>query len=121
MDNKTEQEEIIILGMQCLGSAVTIIDREGTMLYYNETAPTVLDRKPEMIGKPIFACHTQNASNDKVRAMLSAFSEGRQEPFRYTATPLGYPVFVTVAPILDRGAFVGCIQSVIRMADIEST
>ncbi|MFC1822057.1 hypothetical protein ACFL9T_05070 [Thermodesulfobacteriota bacterium] len=34
-------------------SAVSIIDRKGTLLYYNRFSSEILDRKPDYIGNDI--------------------------------------------------------------------
>ena len=118
MTKEKEMQTLIAAAMDCLGVAVTIIDPEGTLLYYNLRAAEILDRKPEYIDKDIFAYHGRATSNEKIISMLQAFKGGRTEPFHYDARPYGKPIRVTVAPIFDGGRFVGCAQSVIPQSAI---
>lgn len=108
------------LAMECMGVAVTIIDTEGTLLYYNMQAAKILDRKPEYIGKDIHSHHKKAASNRKLDLMLQDFQKGRTEPFHYEAKPYGKTILVTLSPILEDGKFIGCTQSVQLKEDTES-
>ncbi|BEQ16881.1 hypothetical protein FAK_39470 [Desulfoferula mesophila] len=98
--------------MESSGVAVTIIDPEGNIVYYNRQAAKILDRKPEYIGEDIHSHHKKEASNKKVDLMLQEFQKGRTEPFRYKTKPYGRTILVILAPILKDGEFVGCTQSV---------
>jgi sensor histidine kinase regulating citrate/malate metabolism len=111
--------ELALPALDGMGVAVSIIDQRGTLLYYNPHAAKVIDRKPEYIGHDIHTHHKKAATNEKLDAMLQAFSEGRQEPFRYEAKPYGTPIFVTVAPILKGGHFLGCVQTVILREEVQ--
>lgn len=113
--------ELKTLAINHLGVAVSLIDANGVLLYYNGKAEDCLDRKPEYIGKDIFSCHQKTASNDKIDEMLAAFKQGRTDPFRYRAQPYGKTVFVTVSPIFESGQFVGCAQVVVPETDLSST
>ena len=113
-------EHLMELAMECMGVAVTIIDTEGTLLYYNMQAGKILDRKPEYLGKDIHSHHRKAASNRKLDLMLQDFQKGRTEPFHYQAKPYGKIILVTLSPIFENGKFIGCIQSVLLKKDIES-
>lgn len=104
--------ELVSLGVECMAVAITIIDPQGILLYYNREAARILDRKPEYIGKDIHTHHKKPASNEKLDQMLREFREGRTEPFHYEARPYGQTIEVTLSPILKDGAFIGCVQSV---------
>jgi PAS domain S-box-containing protein len=112
-------EDLMVLAMEYMGVAVTIIDTEGTLLYYNKQAAEILDRKPEYIGKDIHSHHKKAASNRTLDMMLRDFKNGRREPFQYQAKPYGRIIFVTLSPILEKGEYIGCIQSVHLKEDIE--
>lgn len=120
MKDTKKPEHLIKLAMECMGVAVTIIDTEGTLLYYNKQAAEILDRKPEYIGKDIHSHHKEAASNRKLDLMLQDFQKGRREPFHYQAKPYGQIILVTLSPILENGEFIGCIQSVQLKKDIDS-
>ena len=82
--------ELVNLGMDFMGVAVTIIDAKGTLLYYNQHSAKILDRKPEYIGTDIHSHHKQAESNKKVDLMLREFEGGRKDPFHYEAKPVSY-------------------------------
>jgi len=112
--------ELIRLAMECMGVAVTIIDPQGTLLYYNKQAEKILDRKPEYIGKDVHSHHKRAASNKKLDMMLEDFQKGRTEPFHYQARPYGETILVILSPIFEDAKFVGCVQCVRLKDDTES-
>jgi DUF438 domain-containing protein len=109
---KTKLGELVNLAMDCMGVAVSIIDTKGRLLYYNLHSTKILDRKPEYIGTDIHAHHKKADSNKKVDRMLKEFAAGRKDPFHYEAKPYGKIIFVTLAPIIKNGEFLGCVQTV---------
>jgi PAS domain S-box-containing protein len=113
-------KKLISLAMESMGVAITIIDTNGTLLYYNKQAAKILDRKPEYIGKDVHSHHKKATSNKKVDLMLQDFQKGRTEPFHYEAKPYGKTILVTLSPILEDGKFIGCTQSVQLKEDTES-
>jgi DUF438 domain-containing protein len=112
-EGKFHLEEIVYLSMESIEIAISIIDKKGTLLYYNQHSTKILDRKPEYIGTDIHSHHKNKASNDKVDMMLKDFGEGRREPFHYEAKPYGEVILVTLSPIIKNGEFIGCVQVVI--------
>ncbi|MFC1580492.1 PAS domain-containing protein [Thermodesulfobacteriota bacterium] len=117
-EKTTGLEKLVPSALDCLGVAVTIIDPRGKMLYYNQHAARIVDRKPEYIGNDIHSHHKKAATNEKLDSMIQAFKEGREEPFRYEAKPYGTPIFVSVAPILKEGKFLGCVQTVVLKEEV---
>ena len=116
MDNNqqnNQMEELFRLAMDCMGVAATIIDKNGTLLYYNRHATKILDRKPEYIGTDIHSHHKKPDSNKKVDRMLKEFENGRKDPFHYEAKPYGETILVTLSPLIKNGDFIGCVQTVI--------
>ena len=75
-DNKPSNE-LISRAVESMAVAVSIIDTEGTLVYYNRQAETILDRKPEYIGNDIRTHHNNPASNQKIDRMLEAFKKGK--------------------------------------------
>jgi DUF438 domain-containing protein len=112
MKRTRKLSQLIKLAMDCMGVAVTIIDTEGTLLYYNKQAAKILDRKPEYVGKDVHSHHKKATSNRKIDLMLRDFQKGRTEPFHYESNPYGKIILVTLSPILENGKFIGCVQSV---------
>jgi DUF438 domain-containing protein len=115
-----KMEELIGLAMECLGVGVTIIDTEGILLYYNQQAAEILDRRPEYIGKDIYSHHRKATSSQKVQSMIQDFQKGRREPFHYKAKPYGKTIVVALSPILEKDRFLGCAQCVQLEENIES-
>jgi sensor histidine kinase regulating citrate/malate metabolism len=113
---ESQLSDLISLAMGNLGVAVSIIDTKGILLYYNEESAKILSRKPEFIGNDIHTHHKKAGTNEKLDAMLKAFSAGRTEPFHYEARPYGEVINVTLTPLIKDGQFVGCVQSV-RLRD----
>ncbi|MFZ7126694.1 MAG: PAS domain-containing protein [Desulfobacterales bacterium] len=119
MNNKPESKELICSAMDQMGVAVTILDPNGILLYYNEHAASVLDRTAEYLGTEVFEYHKKAESNEKIKRMIHAFQNGRNAPFRYKATPYGKSIFVTVSPIFEQGIFKGCVQSVVLEDELQ--
>ncbi|MGD9817134.1 MAG: PAS domain-containing protein [Desulfomonilaceae bacterium] len=109
----SEQKSIL----NALAVAVTITDLTGTVLFYNDCAPGILDRKPEYIGRDIRACHKNPESIRKIDSMLLEFQRGRKEPFSYTAQRKGARLVVTFSPFSIDGAFAGLVQVAARVSD----
>ncbi len=107
---KIAVDELVILAMDCLDVGLTIFDPQGILLYYNNYATKVLDRKPEYIGTDIHGHHKKPSTNKRFDAMLQAFSEGRTEPFHYEAKPYGREILATLAPLRQAGKWVGCVH-----------
>ena len=116
MSNDKQQyplEQFKTHALDCMGVAATIIDPNGILLYYNQCAEKILDRKPEYIGTDIHTHHKKKESNQQVELMLKEFGAGRKDPFTYKAKPYGKTLFVTVSPIIKDDKFIGCVQTVI--------
>jgi len=113
-------KEIINQAMDCMGVAVSIIDASGALLYYNRAAARILDRQPEYIGNDVRTHHRKAASNAKLETMLKEFRNGRTDPFHYRAIPYGKPLWVTLAPVIEQGEFLGCVQSVLLKSELEA-
>ena len=105
-------DSLIRHAMDRVPVAVTIIDGEGTLLFYNREAARILDRKPDYIGVDFRTHHRDPSTNEKINGMMSEFGRGRTEPFRYEASPYGKTILVTFSPIHVEGQFVGCVQLV---------
>src|ERR1700754_3641552 len=100
--------------LEQVGVGVTILDRHGTLMYYNKWASDHLDRRPEYIGDDVRKRHHRAVTNRRFDAMLRLFEEGRVEPVRYVARPYGKTtILVTVSPIQVNGELVGFSQIVL--------
>ena len=92
--------------------AITVIDLEGHILFYNNYASQVLDRKPEYLDTDIRDCHQKPETNARIDTMLDEFKAGRREAFYYEAFRYGKNIAVTLSPFEVDGQLIGCIQSV---------
>ena len=92
--------------------AITVIDLEGNILFYNQYSSQVLDRKPEYLGTDIRSCHQKPETNNRIDGMLAEFRAGRRDDFYYEAFRYGKDIAVTLSPFEMDGRLVGCIQSV---------
>jgi PAS domain S-box-containing protein len=101
------------LVLESLPVAVTVVDLDGRMVYFNHCASQVLDRKQEYLGKDIRLCHRKPESNTKIDRMIEAFKMGSQTPFYYEADRYGRRIAVTVTPWTEGESLKGCIQTVI--------
>ena len=97
-------------------AGITVIDKEGHILYYNEFCAQFVDRKPEYIGKNISFCHQKPESMVKIKQLLSALDEGKKKEFYYEAKRGENTLGVTVSPFIIDDKQIGYIQcfSIIR-------
>ena len=91
-------------------AGITVIDKEGRILYYNEYCAKFVDRKPECIGKNIAFCHQKPESLEKIKRMLSELNEGKRGAFYYEAQRGENKLGVTVSPFDMDGKRTGFIQ-----------
>lgn len=108
--------ENLSLVLENLPVAVTVVDCDGRMLYFNRHAGRVLDRKPEYLGKDIRLCHQKPESNARIDRMMEAFRGGDQTPVYYEADRNGRRIAVAFVPWTVDGSLKGCIQTVIVKA-----
>ena len=102
------------------GMGVTILDREGRLMFYNQWAANKLDRKPEYIGKNVRGHHRRKITNPRFNAMLKLFEEGRTDPVYYVARPYGgITILVTVSPIKVDGELVGYSQIILMKDEVQ--
>jgi PAS domain S-box-containing protein len=111
-------EKIIRRAIDQMTVAVTVIDTEGRLLYYNRYAEKILDRKPEYIGQDLRSHHKKPSSNERFNAMMLTFEQGRTEPYSYEASPYEEVILVTLSPIRVDEQFIGCVQVVMLKKEI---
>ena len=91
-------------------AGITVIDKEGHILYYNQYCARFVDRKPEYIGKNIAFCHKKPESMEKIKKGLSALNEGKTKEFYYEAQRGENKLGVTVSHFDIDGEQAGFIQ-----------
>ena len=97
-------------------AGITVIDKEGRILYYNEYCAAFVDRKPEYIGKNISFCHQKPESMVKIGKILSELKAGKKKEYYYEAKRGENKLGVTVSPFIVDDIQIGFIQcfSIIR-------
>ena len=106
--------------LEQVGLGVTIVDRHGTVMYYNKWASEHLDRQPAYLGHSVHERHRRRITNARFDAMLKLFVDGRIEPVRYVARPYGKTtLLVTVSPIRIDGELVGLSQLVLLKDEVQ--
>ena len=81
------------------GVGVTIVDRHGTVMYYNKRASEHLDRMPEYIDNDVRKRHRRAVTNPRFDAMLELSEDGRVEPVR----PYGKTTILVSEPLAADG------------------
>jgi DUF438 domain-containing protein len=109
---KPDVAELIPLALDIAPVAVTIFSTSGEILYYNEFAPTLLDRKPEYIGRDIRSCHLEKSSIEKIDRILEEFKQGGTRSFQYEGERKGRLLTVTISPLRKDGELLACVHMV---------
>jgi PAS domain S-box-containing protein len=91
--------------------AVTVIGLDGTVLYYNDCAAKMLDRKPEFVGRDVRTFHKPESAK-RIEGMIEEFRAGRREEFHFEAPRGESTLAVTVGPLFEGGSLAGCIHCV---------
>lgn len=94
--------------------AVTALDRQGIIVFFNQYAGKVVDRKPEYLGRDIREFH-QPASNAKVDAILEAYAGGGREEYSWRLKREDKEFMVRVAPWLQDGQWAGLVHTVMLL------
>ena len=94
--------------------AVTALDRQGNIVFFNQYATNIVDRKPEYLGRDIREFH-QPASNDKVDAILRAYAQGGREEHSWRLKRGDKEFMVRVRPWLKHGKWAGLVHAVMLL------
>ncbi len=97
--------------------AITVLDLEGRIVFYNQYAPRILDRQPHYLGQDIRRFH-QPRSAAKIESFLRTYAEGGREEFSYQIERDGNRLAVRVAPLLEGERCLGLIQTVMLMGPV---
>ena len=111
LENEFDPSQLPLI-LDKIAAAITVIDLQGRMLYYNEYGAQILDRKPEYLGRDVNLCHEKQESKDRIDHMLEAFKGGRRQEFYYEADRYGKRIAVTLSPFEVNGQLVACVQTV---------
>lgn len=91
---------------------VSLIDPQGTLLYYNPAAARLVDRRPELLGADVRGCHQTQRAVDIIDQLLDEFRQGRTEPYVYQAQRKGRQVEVTITPQFSDGRLTMCLHTI---------
>ena len=92
-----------------VAAAITVLDLDGAILFYNEHAPRILDRKPEYIGRDVCDLH-KPASATKIRAMLEAYQNGEAKEFTWRVSRGDKEFVVRLSPLVENGRIKGAVH-----------
>jgi PAS domain S-box-containing protein len=99
-------KKILEIAIEQMAAALTILDPEGNIVYFNQYSTTILDRKPEYIGRDIKEFHIPK-SNLKISQILKEYAEGSEDVHTWQLEREGVVFQVRVAPIYDNREYVG--------------
>ncbi|MCF8033670.1 MAG: PAS domain-containing protein [Desulfarculaceae bacterium] len=94
--------------------ALTVLDTQGRLLYYNPYAPTILDRQPAYLGRDVRELHNA-ASNAKIDAILDAYASGERREFGWVLERGGKRFAVRVRPWIKDGQWAGVLHAVVLL------
>jgi PAS domain S-box-containing protein len=89
--------------------AITVLDLNGVILFYNDHAPRILDRKPEYLGRDVCELHNP-ASTAKIRAMLEAYKNGEAKEFVWRLARNGQEFVIRLTPLMRDGRIAGAVH-----------
>lgn len=105
-----EQERFQASWLAQMPAAVTVLDTQGRLLFYNDHAPSMLDRRPEYLGLPVQGHHRQPASVEKIEAILASYRDGGRQEHCWYFQRQGRTLVVRVAPWVVEGGLAGLIH-----------
>ncbi|MGD8561151.1 MAG: PAS domain-containing protein [Desulfarculaceae bacterium] len=93
---------------------ITVLDLKGRILFFNQYAARILDRKPEYIGQDVRSFHKQE-SNRNIDEILEQYSQGTSREFSWQVQREQQTFVVRVAPLQGEASPLGLIHSVMPM------
>ncbi|MFH1033669.1 MAG: PAS domain-containing protein [Pseudomonadota bacterium] len=103
------QERFQASWLSQMAAAVTVLDPQGHILFYNDYAPSLLDRKPSYLGRPVQELHNASSAA-KIDAILAAYRQGRYQVHGWSVHRPDQAFAVQVAPWLEDGQLQGLIH-----------
>ncbi len=90
---------------------LTLLDLEGHILYFNDYAAKILDRKPEYLGRDVREFHKIPKSNEKIGVILDGYKHGDKSEHHWQLPREGLVYGIRVAPLIVNGQTVGLIHT----------
>ena len=91
--------------------SLTILDPEGSIVFYNKYAESIVDRKPEYIGRDVRDFHIPG-SNLKIDRILAEYAQGSKEVHTWQLGTGSELRQVRVAPIYVDNEYQGLVHVV---------
>lgn len=108
-------EEILSLAVDAMPVALSLLDPQGNLVFYNGYAPNIINRSPGLLDKDVRDCHQKKASNDKIDAILAGFKAGETEEQTWQLVRDGVAYRVRVAPLIIEGQFRYLVHAVTKL------
>lgn len=118
MNQNTEElniAKIMPAVVSAMPVALTLCDLMGRVLYYNNYATKILDRKPEYIGRDVRELHQVQKSRDRITEILAAYGKDGREEYTWRLSREGREFQVRVAPLVLGGDCLGLIHTVLLL------
>ncbi len=91
--------------------AITVLDPAGRVQFYNSYAATILDRRPEYLGRDVRSLH-HPASQKKIDAILADYAAGGRREYCWRLKRGDLEFLVRVAPLMRDGKWSGLVHAV---------
>jgi len=91
--------------------ALTVTDLDGRILFYNDYAARIFNRKPEHLGRDVRDCHNKDESKARIDRLLADYRAGGREEQAWQVVREGVRFQVRVAPLLVEGRPAGLIHA----------
>lgn len=91
--------------------AITVLDTAGRLRFYNSYAATILDRRPEYLGRDIRDFH-QPDSQKKIETILAGYAAGGRQEHSWRLAREEQEFLVRVAPLVINGRLKGLVHAV---------
>lgn len=93
-----------------IAAAVTALDLEGIILFYNAYAPKILDRKPEYIGRDVYGLHKPESAK-KIQIMLETYQKGQAREFVWQTRRGDNRYVIRLMPLMREGRIIGALHT----------
>lgn len=107
-DSALEKLRLLEQMLDTIPAALTYVDSEGKVLYFNRVAGERPSSLKRTVGMSFWDCHSEK-SKKSLQRIFDDFKKGRREPHYYVGHPAGGRELATIIPVFEGDRFVGCI------------
>lgn len=108
-------DAILTKAVDTMPVALSLVDPHGRLIFYNDYAPNILDRRPELIGRDVRDCHQVQASNDKIDRLLEYYRGGGTDEHTWQLNRDGIWYRIRVAPLFEEGRLVALVHTATKL------